>query len=273
MPEASRASGWIGLVVVALAHLALPAVGAAQDTRQDRVSITGTVVDAITEDSIPGVAVVLEGPDLRMQTDSKGRFTLERVPVGTYTLRVSHPAYRSLEGQFSVLREGEFVVRLSPLATGIDSTLTGTIRQPVELDPIEVSVERRERVLEAVGFYAREVDGFGEFIDRAEIEERSPGELTDLFSRIPGAQLVADPRSPTRKYVLMRGGRSDGCFPRVLLDGVIVHPGGRNPANLDDLVSPAIVAGIEAYPSSVGVPIQYGGTGSSCGVILLWTDR
>ena len=52
MPGASRASGWIGLVVIALAHLALPAVGAAQDTRQDRVSITGTVVDAITEDSL-----------------------------------------------------------------------------------------------------------------------------------------------------------------------------------------------------------------------------
>ena len=42
---------------------------------------------------------------------------------------------------------------------------------------------------------------------------------------------------------------------------------------LDHLVHADNVAGIEVYPSPMGVPVQYNNRGALCGVILIWTRR
>ena len=106
-------------------------------------------------------------------------------------------------------------------------------------------------------------------------------EMSDIFSRIPGVELYADPDNPIEKYIVLRGGRqasfSGGpygrCFPRVVLDGLVINRGGDEPAGLDRMLDPVAIAGVEVFPTSSGVPAQYGGTGSSCGVILIWTRR
>ena len=41
--------------------------------------------------------------------------------------------------------------------------------------------------------------------------------------------------------------------------------------NLDNLPSPKEIAGIEMYPGPATAPLQYGGSGTRCGVILIWT--
>ena len=312
------------------------------------VTISGTVLDAVTSRPIAGVIARLSGMGYMVETDHAGRFTLYRIPVGAYRLELSHPNYHPAVGDFSIMRSGAFETVMEPVVEGEDGLMTGIVgvvsdgtggaplsgvvvrvrtgRQetrtdtrgrfaldeltpgfniveftqfgyatrnetievlpgrvtsvrlslsadPVELDPIEVTVERREIVLQDVGFYSREADGFGEFIDREEIENRAPGEMTDLFTRIPGAGLLADGGNPLEKYVILRGGRTESCFPRVVLDGVIVVGGGEAPARLDHLIDPQAVAGVEVYPSSTGVPMQYAGTGASCGLIVIWTRR
>ena len=83
------------------------------------------------------------------------------------------------------------------------------------------------------------------------------------------------------RYIVLRGGRQAGfssgryqrCFPRVVLDGLVVSQGGDEPAMLDHLIDPGAVAGVEVFPTSSGVPPQYGGLGSSCGLIVIWTRR
>lgn len=144
---------------------------------------------------------------------------------------------------------------------------------PVRLDPIEVSVERRDIVLEQAGFYDREAMGFGRFLDRDDLEKRPPGRVSDLFAGLAGVSLIAGPTG--QRQVILNAGRyrREPCFPRVVLDDMIVGGGPLQPAQLDVLLMRSAIAGVEVYTTTAGIPIKYGGTGSSCGVIVIWTRR
>ncbi len=199
----------------------------------------------------------------------RGRFALDDLAPGVHLVRFAQLGYATRTDTIAVQPGRVTNARVSLSA------------DPVELDPIEVTVERREIALQAAGYYNRAAEGFGEFIDREEIENRRPSEMTDVFSRLPGVEIFADPDNPLEKYVVLRGGRQASlvsgpyrrCFPRVVLDGLVINRGGDEPAQLDRLLDPAAVAGVEVFPTSSGVPAQYGGVGSSCGVILIWTRR
>ena len=341
-------------VLLALSALVFPSHAMAQEG--NLVTITGTVLDAVTNQPIQGVIVELSGQGFRFETDGRGEFTLFRIPTGNYRLELSHPDYHPTVGDFAILRAGEFTASMEPVVAGRADYITGMVgavtdisggtpidrvsvyveqgRQgvltdvrgrfamddllpglkqvrfsalgyatrselvevlpdrvtnlrvslsadPVELTPIEVTVERRDFTLQDAGYYNREAEGFGEFIDREVIEARRPAEMSDLFSRLPGVEIFAAPDDPLEKYIVLRGGRQSSfssgpyqrCFPKVVMDGLVMNQGGDDPAQLDRLIDPGAVAGVEVFPTSAGVPALYGGVGSSCGVILIWTRR
>jgi hypothetical protein len=56
-------------------------------------SISGTVVARATLDPIPGAFVVVDGTSLGGITDTEGIFSIQDVPVGAYTLRVTSVGY------------------------------------------------------------------------------------------------------------------------------------------------------------------------------------
>lgn len=231
--------------------------------------IIGQVSDIRGGTPIDRVSVYVQPGGLGEQTDARGRFTIEIITPGPKQVRFSALGYatRTEAIEVELDRVTNVRVSLSP--------------DPVELGPIEVSVERREFALQDAGYYNRREEGFGEFIDRTEIENRALSEMSDVFSRVPGVEIYADPDNPLEKYVVLRGGRQASfsagpygrCFPRVVLDGLVINRGGDEPAALDRMLDPAAVAGVEVFPTSSGVPAQYGGVGSSCGVILIWTRR
>lgn len=70
-----------------------------------------------------------------------------------------------------------------------------------------------------------------------------------------------------------------GCVPRVYVDGVYINGGADD---LDGMVSPEDIAGIEVYRGGAGVPVQFDMLGRSLsltgaagcgGAIVLWTRR
>lgn len=228
----------------------------------------GRVTDGESGEPLTDAEVHIPQVFLGTATDDGGWFDLAAVPPGLYPVEISHLGYATRVDTVEIVSGLTSDVRV-PLAV-----------DPIEVDPIEVVVERRELILEDVGFYRREDRGYGEFIDLADIEAQRPTEVTDLFTRIPGAILVPDPYNPLQRSVVLRGGRMDNvlsggehCYPYVVVDGNIVHRGGDAPAQIDYLVEPSQVAGIEVYPSSLGVPIQYGGLDAACGVVVIWTRR
>ena len=59
------------------------------------------------------------------------------------------------------------------------------------------------------------------------------------------------------------------CLPDVYLDG-IPQPGADE---LDDIIMPFDIEGIEVYRSASEVPARYTTAGANCGVILLWSRK
>ena len=154
--------------------------------------------------------------------------------------------------------------------------------EPIELDPIEVSVEAREMDLEMSGFYDRRGSTSGAFITRERIEERAPLYTSDLFRGIAGVKVVGGLGMGTQNAVVLAGSRAlsfnsnpGECSPAVWIDGQMVHqgssgPGDQGPAFLDQLIQPDRVAGVEIYNSPSSVPVQYN-LFAACGVIVFWT--
>lgn len=229
----------------------------------------GRVTDGASGRPIMGVAVTVTRLFMQGVTNESGRFEIPAVPAGRYAVEFFSLGYAP---------------RVDTLEMVSGQTTDARVRlslDPLLMEPIEVTVGRREVALEAAGFYDRRADGFGEFIDRELIESRNPGEITDVFTGIPGVRLVPDPYNSLARTVVLRGGRmgwatltgASDCYPFVVLDGQVIHRGGPTPANIDNFIDPETVAGIEIYPSAIGVPIQFAGVDASCGVIMIWTRR
>ncbi len=356
--ESRRGARRIGLALGVCAAVAGAADAHAQEPPEpdERVTISGRVVDQVTRSPLSGVLVEIRDLGVGVETDSVGRFEVRGIRLGVYSFAFSRTGYRPSTGELAVLRPGSFVTAMIPITAGAElaagrfvglvtdesgapianaevqipsafmgaltredgrfrfdavppglhrvefsflgratrvetvevaSGLTSdaTVRlpvQPIEVDPIEVVVERREVFLEDIGFYERRSSGFGEFIDLEAIEQRAPNLVTDLFTTLPGALLVPSPYNPLERSVVLRGGRlgrggltggGDHCYPMVVIDGQITHRGGSTPAQIDYLIESSAIAGIEVFPSSVGVPVQFGGLDAACGVIVIWSRR
>ena len=224
--------------------------------------IFGVVRDGVDGSPVVGATVWTAAAPQPTQTDGRGRFSFTRLYPAQHLVQFSHLGYVPRADSIGVEYGRMSNVRV---ALSVD---------PVRLDPIEVSVERRDIVLENAGFYYREAIGFGKFLDRDDIEKRPPGKMSDLFAGLAGVTLVRDPRSPGQRHVMLSAGRDRGCFPRVMLDDVMVGGGGwAEPAQLDVLLSRSALAGVEVYTRTAGIPSRWGGTLGACGVIVIWTRR
>lgn len=259
-----RASGNFAVVRSGSFVAALTPLSA--DAAPSRGRIVGRLVDAESGRPLTDADVRLPDLALGALTRSDGRFTIADVPPGRHHVEFSHLGYATVRDSIEVEadRTSDARVRLA-----VD---------PIDMEPVEVTVERRELALETAGFYERRDRGWGHFIDREAIERQNPGEMTDLFDDLNGVTLLSDPFNPLDRYVVLRGGRSarlggGSCYPKVWLDGTRLHRDNDQPARLDQFLDPTTLAGIEVYPGQAGVPPRYAGPNSACGVILLWTRQ
>jgi TonB-dependent receptor-like protein len=138
-------------------------------------------------------------------------------------------------------------------------------------------VEKRLPYLADAGFYKRRQAGFGHFLSRDEIDKRDPLILSDLLKGMSGVRVTCT--GARRCTVTMRAANTmffrGKCNPSVVLDGVVLQPGGTGGGGLllDDLVNPFSIEALEVYPGPEGVPVQYSGYLSPCGAILVWSRR
>ncbi len=83
----------------------------------------------------------------------------------------------------------------------------------IALNPIEVTVDRRDATLQDRGFYQRREDGWGYFVDREDLENWDPIDLTDALIRFPGVRIVSNPSSPGQRHLRLRS-FGDESVPR-----------------------------------------------------------
>jgi Carboxypeptidase regulatory-like domain len=211
-------------------------------------SLSGIVTD---ESKAPIASVELQlgrhGQINRLfRTGTDGRFSFNGVGGGPVSLTARRLGYRARSITLDI---NEMTVR-DPVSV---------VLQTIPGDVAPVLVEGTDSRLDAFYRHKRE-NTFGRFIEQTEIERRGPVFASELFRTVPGA--IVKPSGRLGYIVRLRG-----CQPMIWVDGIHVLN-----AEIDDVVSPPDIAGIEIYNSWSTLPSEYmDRQGAGCGAIAVWT--
>ncbi len=168
----------INLLVAIL--LVAPASSSAQNG-----TITGTVVDRVSNEPLPSANVLVVGTSLGASTDPDGNFTIREVPVGTYQIRATLVGYEPI-----ILAD---VVVASGRPTDVHVKMD---QETIGLGEVEVTAT-----------YFRRTPEQAVSVQRLSFEEirRSPGGFEDVVRAVavfPGVAQV----SAGRNDLIVRGG-------------------------------------------------------------------
>jgi hypothetical protein len=231
--------------------------------------IRGTVVDSASGKPVASAHVrvsVATGTAIGdTATGKDGLFTFHLPAAGDYVLRVTRPGYSA--------RETEPITVDTKLVAAVELRL---VSSPVALDTLtvvaaKVKVERQIPFLVDAGFYDRRAKGIGHFLTRADLDAHPSDRLTNAFYGISGVHVVCegaslpagacDVQAPGVTTMIMRG----VCKPSVVLDGVVLRPGGVEGGQaVDQLLNPFNLEAVEIY---------YKGYLSPFGAIIAWSRR
>ena len=216
--------------------------------------VSGTVTDASTGESLPGVNVVLKGTSTGTSTNSEGQYELD-VPSLQDTLMFSFIGYQTQE-----------------------IPINGRTQIDVELQLISISGEKM--VVTAYGTQARrEVTGSISTVDAEQVGQVSESSLENaLQGQVAGLQLTqggGSSTSPSRITIRGINSISAGTEPLVVIDGMPVNGSHQSIGGLDQeinplsMINPNDVSSIEVLKDASATAI-YGSRGSN-GVILITT--
>ena len=103
---------------------------------QNYGTITGFAFDGKSQEPLIGVNVVVQRTVLGASTDRNGRFTIERIPAGTYSLKVSTMGYKTRTVDNVIVRSGK--------TTHLNISLEETV---IALNPIVVTAAKHPQSL------------------------------------------------------------------------------------------------------------------------------
>lgn len=207
---ATTVLGAASLLAVPAAHAAsMRTLAARAYVAQQAVTIiVGQVVDSTTSAGIPAASVLVERTSLGAVTGEDGRYRIQRVPPGTYTLVARRIGYAAQRRTVTVGAEAEITVNfaLRPSATSLSEVIvTGTAGEQ----------ERRE-----IGNSVATVNATEQLS-----KSQSPDLGTLLNSKAPGVSIVPNTgRLGAGPNINIRGISSLGLDnnPLIYIDGVRV---------------------------------------------------
>lgn len=201
------------------------------------------------------------------ETGYDGRFSIPVTREGPVTLYVEHPsAWAMVDGpvRASYTENTLVLFHLQP--------------SPLALEGMTVEVEARTLALGRTGFYERRELRPGFFLDPEAVERRAAVVVTDFLRAVPGVVVLESREAgkgsfPVMSYALRNQAGPDLCGPRVVLDGMVIHPGGYGwgAEPLDHLLPASDVAAVEVYRTPTEAPAEFGGALAACGMIVLWS--
>lgn len=232
-------------------------------TETESGQIVGRVVDGGSGRGVEAATVRLEPSGLEVATRYDGRFTFRDVPSGDHTLHLRHLAYGEHETEVTVEPDRTIDVEMA------------VSEEPVELEPLEVTVRHRYRPLERRGYYERmhlaEALG-GVFLTPEIIERRKPSKLSHLLGHVPMVRLDRRCRGGAcGNQVVIRGCGGAGGSPAVFLDGIEYDFARGNVRGIDEIPMQDIRA-VEVYRSPAELPGEFYTTSGHCAVVL-WTKK
>ena len=234
-----------GLALIALTAGASTAQGPRGPT------LAGIVTDT-ARNPLSGVEVgLLERREIvrTLRTRDDGRFELTDLPAGRTSIVVRRLGYQP--------RVYTIQIRDGGVRAFVPIVLEA---MPAELDKVIVMARVAASGGRLKEFYERKAkNGWGSYIDREQIERRSPMWLSDMLRMMPGVRILVTQNG--RHLVRFRG-----CMPTLWLDGMALRG-----TEVDEVVIPSEVAGVEVYRSQAGIPAQFMDMTNGCGAIVVWT--
>ncbi len=175
---------------------------------QQNIKISGRLCDSLTHEPIAFATVALlnqqtKAPVKGTQTDTSGHFTLENVPIGTFSLRVSYVGYND------ILKEN---ILIDPATGKLD---LGTLAMSASKNSLlnEVAVTAKKEALQTV-------DGKKVFSVNQSLVSKG-GNAADLLQNVPTLQIDGSGnvslRGSTNVKVLIDG------KPSIIADGDITQ--------------------------------------------------
>lgn len=211
-------------------------------------TVSGTVIDAGTNEPIPGANIFIEELQIGAATDISGEYEIQISEPGNYTLVVTFIGYERFETTIAV-SDGE------SLTLDIELTQTGILGEEVIV--LGYGTTRKENLTGSVGnVQGRDLEN----VPSSRVDQILQGRVAGVeVNRIDG-----EPGSPTS--IRIRGGNSiqGNNEPLWVVDGVIV---GQN-FNLNNLNSNDIES-VDILKDATAVSIY--GTRGANGVILVTT--
>ncbi len=217
--------------------------------------LIGRVVNDSTKAPIEGAEVILEPNARRVQSDSLGRFVLDKLPLGAASAIVRKIGYRGVRVRTLIFSSDTLDVEI-PLEATV-----------YELEPLEVIASG---VPPGMAAYAeRRLRGTGTYIDADELRRSESRGLSDLLRMQRGIRMAVN-----RYGRWVATGSRSSCPMSVWIDGVKIYspPSRIGPPDIDDFSIVQLEA-IEIYRGGADTPPELDPGRSGCGTIVLWTRR
>ena len=149
-------------------------------------SITGTVTDNLTRETLPGVTVTVKGKSIATSTNEIGRFTLSTSEPTPFTIVISFIGYKTIEQIINTPSAG-LLISMEAQAIMGQEVVVAASRTPERILESPVSIER---------------------VGQAAIRETAAPSFYDALANLKGVELSA--QSLTFKSVNTRGFNSNG---------------------------------------------------------------
>ena len=232
---------------------------APEPVRRGRGRLAGTVLDANSRRPLVGAQVSVAGAALAAVTDDRGAFSISGAPRGTQTLLIRAVGYAPEQQTIELI--GDESLSLAISLTNLRSVL----------DTMRITA-KQVYARDGSGFERRRKSGFGKFLDTTDVQRYRPFETTHLLEQVVGVRVVG---SGLNQRILMDN--IGPCEPTIFIDGMAIP--NLSGADLNMIVPPEEVVGMEIYTSAATAPAQFKGittlsrAGKGCGSIIVWTKH
>lgn len=155
---------------------------------QSTGTITGTVVDAETGETIIGANVVIEGTTTGASTDIDGKYTIRGIEEGTYTFVFSYISYQKQTVTGVEITAGEILKLDIALSEETEELGDVVVTADAILDNEAGLLRQRQKAI-----------AFSDAISAESISRTGSGDAADALKKVVGASVVSG------KYVYIRG--------------------------------------------------------------------
>jgi outer membrane receptor protein involved in Fe transport len=214
-------------------------------TQGHRGSIVGTVVHASTREQLVGINVtVVDRPGIGVATDANGRFLIESLDVGTYSLKISAVGFEPVIVTNIVVSTG----RQTPVAVKLNES-------PVQSEEVLVRADYFGRGQQVSPLSAST-------LERSEIR-RAPGGLQDIQRVVQSLPGVASSTDNINELIVRGGAPFENL---TVIDGMEVpsinhYSNQYNSAGPTSMLNADMISDVQFL--SGGFPAQYGDKASS----------